>query len=110
MPNGSSEHLAILPMLSGYRDKDTLTITITTNYHQHYLESGVISGLSRLNINNFRVLIPKDEIETISFFDTDTYNKFKENEERDRKTCQKIGRRVPQKRYKNESTSDSTEA
>lgn len=91
LENGLSEHLEILPMLSGYRDKDDLTISITTNYHQHYLESGVIGGMSRLNIQDFRVLIPKDEVETISFFDTETYNKFKENEARDRKDCHKLG-------------------
>ncbi len=62
-----------------------LTISITTNYYQHYLDSGVIGGMSRLNIQDFRVLIPKDEVETISFFDTYTYNKIKEDEERDKK-------------------------
>ncbi|MGK4329371.1 hypothetical protein ABVK36_11100 [Lonsdalea quercina] len=91
LENGLSEHLEILPMLSGYRDKDELTISVTTNYHQHYLDSGVIGGISHLNIQDFRVLIPKDEIETISFFDTETYNKFKEDEARDRKDCRKLG-------------------
>ncbi len=91
LENGLSEHLEILPLLSGYRDKDDLTINITTNYHQHYLDSGVINGMSRLNIQDFRVLLPKDEVETISFFDTETYNKFKENEARDRKDCRKLG-------------------
>lgn len=99
LENGLSEHLEILPMLSGYRDKDDLTISITTNYHQHYIESGVISGMSRLNIQDFRVLIPKDEVETISFFDTETYNKFKENEARDKKECRKLGgKRVVRRR------------
>ncbi|EON5841043.1 hypothetical protein ACNDRZ_003333 [Escherichia coli] len=98
LENGLSEHLEILPMLSGYRDKDDLTISITTNYHQHYLESGVIGGMSRLNIQDFRVLIPKDEVETISFFDTETYNKFKEDEARDRKDCCKLGGKKPSTR------------
>lgn len=98
LENGLSEHLEILPMLSGYRDKDDLTISITTNYHQHYLESGVIGGMSRLNIQDFRVLIPKDEVETISFFDTETYNKFKEDEARDRKDCHKLGGKKPSTR------------
>jgi hypothetical protein len=98
LENGLSEHLEILPMLSGYRDKDDLTINITTNYHQHYLESGVIGGMSRLNIQDFRVLIPKDEVETISFFDTETYNKFKEDEARDRKDCRKLGGKKPSTR------------
>lgn len=98
LENGLSEHLEILPMLSGYRDKDDLTISITTNYHQHYLESGIISGMSRLNIQDFRVLIPKDEVETISFFDTETYNKFKEDEARDRKDSSRLGGRKPSTR------------
>lgn len=98
LENGLSEHLEILPMLSGYRDKDDLTISITTNYHQHYLESGIISGMSRLNIQDFRVLIPKDEVETISFFDTETYNKFKEDEARDRKDSGRLGGRKPSTR------------
>lgn len=107
LENGLSEHLEILPMLSGYRDKDDLTISITTNYHQHYLESGVIGGMSRLNIQDFRVLIPKDEVETISFFDTETYNKFKEDEARDRRDCRKLGGKKPSTRRKR--TTDETE-
>lgn len=87
-------------MLSGYRDKDDLTINITTNYHQHYLESGVISGMSRLNISDFRVLMPKDEIETISFFDTETYEKFKRDEERDRKGGRPEAKRVATRKKK----------
>ncbi|EHX7617752.1 hypothetical protein K1129_004293 [Salmonella enterica] len=98
LENGLSEHLEILPLLSGYRNKDDLTISITTNYHQHYLESGVIGGMSRLNIQDFRVLIPKDEVETISFFDTEAYNKFKEDEARDRKACRKLGGKKPSTR------------
>jgi len=107
LENGLSEHLEILPMLSGYRDKDDLTISITTNYHQHYLESGVIGGMSRLNIQDFRVLIPKDEVETISFFDTETYNKFKEDEARDRKDCRQLGGKKPSTRRRR--TADGAE-
>ncbi|HBK4608399.1 hypothetical protein UDZ25_09100 [Serratia marcescens] len=92
LEHGMSDHLEILPMLSGHRDKDDLTINITTNYHAHYLESGVIGGLSHLNISDFRVLVPKDEVETLSFFDTETYNKFKQDEERDRQNCKSLGR------------------
>ena len=109
LENGLSEHLELLPMLSGYRDKDELTISITTNYHQHYLDSGVISGMSRLNIEDFRVLIPKDEVETISFFDTATYNKFKENEARDRKNCRKIDSKSASSRSKRAADAESND-
>ncbi|MFM5537005.1 hypothetical protein ACET8U_06815 [Aeromonas veronii] len=85
LEHGESEYLELTPLLSGYRNKDNLTINITTNYHQHYIDSGIFSGsgasFGRLTINDFRVVIPKSEIETLSFFDIDTYQKFKNIEE-----------------------------
>lgn len=95
LENGHSEYIEMLPLLSGYRDKDELTITITTNYQKHYVESGVTNGNSELDIQDFRVLVPKDETETISFFDIETYNKFKENEERDKESHKYLGRETP---------------
>lgn len=82
--HGESEYLELIPLLSGYRHKDNLTINVTTNYRQHYLESGIHAGLDAgmrgLTLNDFRVIAPRSEIETISFFDLDTYQKFKELE------------------------------
>ncbi|MDX7715155.1 hypothetical protein [Aeromonas caviae] len=83
--HGESEYLELIPLLSGYRNKDNLTINITTNYRQHYLESGISAGLgtamNRLTLNDFRVVAPRSEVETISFFDLDTYQKFKDLEQ-----------------------------
>lgn len=81
---GASEFLELLPLLSGYRDKDDLTIHVTTNYQKHYINTGIQQGIGSLNFYDFRTLIPKGEIEGLSFFDTDTYSKFKEQEAQDK--------------------------
>ncbi|MBN3043261.1 MULTISPECIES: hypothetical protein [Pectobacterium] len=75
--HGTFDYLEILPLLSGYRDKDNLTVNVTTNYKEHYEKSGILKGRANLDLVDFRTLIPKPEIEGISFFDLDTYNSFK---------------------------------
>ena len=84
--HGKADYLQLLPLLSGYRDKDTLTITVTTNYKRHYIDSGIVGGLDSgpVSLADFRTLVPKSEIEGISFFDTNTYSQFKAKEEDDR--------------------------
>ncbi|WP_274056323.1 hypothetical protein [Vibrio parahaemolyticus] len=81
--DGGSDHLSILPLLSGYRDKDTLSLEIKTNYHVHFEDNNIYSGKhDSLTVNHFRVIIPKSEIETYSFFDVDTFKAFKDMEKR----------------------------
>ncbi|MFV9064947.1 hypothetical protein ABQ366_04455 [Serratia fonticola] len=90
--HGTFDYLELLPLLSGYRDKDKLTISITTKYNEHYEKSGILKGNSELSLSDFRVLIPKAEIENISFFDFDTYSAFKSEEDNEQKTKGFIGR------------------
>ncbi|MGO2335542.1 hypothetical protein [Providencia sp.] len=87
--HGKAEYLQLLPLLSGYRDKDDLTVTITTNYRRHYIDSGIANGLgdTQLSLSDFRTLIPKEEVEGISFFDANTYSNFKEKEQSDKNKC-----------------------
>ena len=85
---GGSEHISILPLLSGYRDKDTLSLEIKTNYHIHFEDNKIYSGEhDTLTLNHFRVIIPKSEIDAFSFFDVDTFKAFKEVEQR----CNEMG-------------------
>lgn len=84
--HGKTDYLQMLPLLSGYRDKDNLTVNVTTNYKRHYMDSGILGGASdgQVTLADFRTLVPRDEIEGISFFDTDTYSQFKAKEESDK--------------------------
>lgn len=90
--HGTFDYLEMLPLLSGYRDKDDLTINVTTNYHEHYDKSGIVEGASDLALSDFRVVVPKAEIESVSFFDLDTYTAFKEAEAKQKKAKSFLGR------------------
>ncbi|MFW2972834.1 hypothetical protein ACN6UB_20500 [Serratia marcescens] len=93
LEHGKIEHMAFIPLLSGYRDKDTLKIIVTTNYDTHYESIGLWGDIadvegppkinSNLTFNDFRVVCPVSEIENLSFFDFQTYNQFKIQEERE---------------------------
>lgn len=84
--HGKAEFLSLIPLLSGYRDKDTLTTTVTNNYQIHYEESGILGDnpTGNLTLDDFKTLISYSEIETISNFDSPTYSKFKLREEQDK--------------------------
>ncbi|MGL4223846.1 MAG: hypothetical protein ACRCSE_01685 [Vibrio sp.] len=86
--DGGSEHVSLLPLLSGYRDKDKLSLNIVTNYHIHYEDNNIYSGDNGdLTLDHFKVIIPKSEVEVYSFFDITTFKKFKEVE----KICDMAG-------------------
>lgn len=66
--------LAIWPMASGYRD-DKHKLELTTYYSPQYeiAESGDNGGLQ---VDDFRVILPKAEISTAQSFDLSTYASF----------------------------------
>lgn len=89
--NGDFKHIELLPLLSGYRDKDSLTINVTTNYRQHYLKQGISGGeLGGLSLNDFRTLVNKNDVDCVSFFDPTTYSAFKKSEEADVEQCKSL--------------------
>lgn len=108
--NGKAEYLQIIPMLSGYRDKDTLVTHVTSNYKRLYVESGLMTAEGKLieppppvegketkprvELQDFRTLICFDEIETISFFDSNTYNSFKSAEEKDKESSRSLSQQL----------------
>lgn len=81
--HGDCEFVELLPLLSGYRDKDTLQVRFTSNYQDHYIANGIgiVGARSQLSLEDFRVLLPKREIDNVSFFDIDTYKSFQAAEQ-----------------------------
>jgi hypothetical protein len=78
-------HLALLPLLSGFRDSETLSLELTTNYNDHYDSNEIdTGGHERLTLDDFKNVLPKCEIESVSFFDLETYVQFKEMEVQNR--------------------------
>ena len=71
--------VAIIPMASGYRNKDTQELTITTDYSpvmEELLEGG--PGTFDLVNEDFRVVIPRTEIISARLFLLEAYQRFQE--------------------------------
>ena len=76
------ENIVILPFLSGFRDKDSLSITFNHNYTDVYFKNQLIPTDSQLDeqcakkLDAFRVVIRVEEIESISLFDDRYFDDF----------------------------------
>jgi hypothetical protein len=66
------QFVGILPIISGYRDKDTLRLVATTNYARA-IEEGVIPQ------EDFEVTIALASVEIANFFDPDIFSLFDQN-------------------------------
>lgn len=71
-----TQHLAIIPYISGYRDKDTLRYCEQHRYYELYLSQNITASSTPLNLQHFRHLIPMEEVEAVSLFDAATYKIF----------------------------------
>lgn len=71
------DSLALIPILSGYRDENTLELVVTRNYHDYYVENDIVDWEGpNLSISDFRVVIPLSRVVQLSLFDIETYVKF----------------------------------
>lgn len=81
--HGDLENIVIIPMLSGYRDKDTLKFIVLHSYSDYYVEHDITEKSDGLNLSHFRTVIPAREIESASMFDLETYINFSDLSESD---------------------------
>lgn len=70
--------LVLIPFMSGYRHKDTLTYCVEHNYVDHYSSQGITLTSEPLSVYQFRHVLPFDQIESFSLFDVNTYDTFQE--------------------------------
>lgn len=82
-PAQDRKWIAILPLASGYRDKDDLRLAFTTNYQDVYGNILPTDGhlqlpspLAHLSPKDFEVILPFDEVQSINLFDLVAYNAF----------------------------------
>ncbi|EPQ5852827.1 TPA: hypothetical protein ACMEW2_000320 [Klebsiella pneumoniae] len=66
-----NSYISIFPIMSGYRDKDTLSITFTNSYPSEVSVSSAATADSKKihKIANMDILIKSDEISHLSWFD-----------------------------------------
>ena len=75
-------HMSMLPMSSGYRNKDTMELEITTHYAPviaEYIEN-TLTAPEQLaeELSDFRVVIPRAEIVSARLFDPDVHQRFQD--------------------------------
>lgn len=78
--HGDLENIVIIPMLSGYRDKDDLRFKVSHNYHAYYEKYNIQEHDGELRLDHFRTIIPTAEIDSASLFDLQTYQQFSSEE------------------------------
>lgn len=79
--SGDLDYVLIVPLVSGYRDKDTLDIFFDCSYVSVYEKHGLFVGdeLSEkelLKLDDFRLAIKVSEIESVSFFEFGVIHEF----------------------------------
>lgn len=82
--SGKLDHIALLPILSGYRTSKRKKIKFTTNYYKHYMDlEKLVNNPSEWDaeLEKFRLVIPCSEIVALSKFDIDTYQKINGNQQ-----------------------------
>ncbi|WP_034947981.1 hypothetical protein [Erwinia oleae] len=68
----STANLVLIPMLSGYRDGETLNLHIEHNYSKYYAEHGITLDSEPKSAMAFRKVIMLDQVESLSLFDAAT--------------------------------------
>ena len=74
--------IALIPLMSGYRDKDTQELELTINYASVIPESRP-DGYTFLENDYFRIVIPRAQIVSVRFFDPGTYEVFRNTPDTD---------------------------
>ncbi|WP_448213970.1 hypothetical protein [Colwellia sp. MEBiC06753] len=65
--HGNLEHIKIIPIRSGYRDKNDQELKVKNNYEEYYLDQ------EDVDINEFVIVIPTSEIISYQNFDLAAY-------------------------------------
>lgn len=73
-----TDTVVIIPFLSGYRHKDTLSFVEEVNYADHFKECGITFTSKPISLSQYRHVIPRDQIESISLFNSKMYAHFRQ--------------------------------
>ncbi|MGA9606513.1 MAG: hypothetical protein WBR21_05775 [Rouxiella badensis] len=76
--NLDTDTIVIIPLMSGYRHKDTLTFIVDHNYAEYYEKESITLTSEPLSVYQFRHVLPFEQIESLSLFNVSTYEKFNE--------------------------------
>lgn len=83
------KEISLIPILSGYRDKDTLVFKVSHDYSDYYDRANITES-SNPPLSSFQQTVFYDQIESMSLFDSETYKKFQETKNSDDKIWKKF--------------------
>lgn len=79
---GRTDYFSILPLWSGYRDKDSLRLKITTFYEDHYSLVRAQGPMTNEGIfDQFKIVICSAEVSTLSYFEIRVYHELEPDED-----------------------------
>lgn len=87
------KEISLIPILSGYRDKDTLSFNVEHDYSDYYSRENITES-SSMPLSHFQQVIFYDQIESMSLFDSETYKKFQKTKKNDETFWKKILKKV----------------
>lgn len=72
---GPHQHISFVPLMSGYRNKENLSVTFTNAYpgEIQVKRTAAIRGISRKKVLGLEIMVSIDEISYISWFDFEVY-------------------------------------
>lgn len=73
-----TEFFSLLPLFSGYREKDTLSLNLPTNYERFY-NSLDDQDNNWEKLRQFRVILPSNQVAMISYFDLKAHEEISKN-------------------------------
>ncbi len=71
-----TEYFTLFPLLSGYRNKDDQTLRLTTSYFEAYEQIENTTPTTENLEDQFRILVPRSEVMSMSYFRPDYYENF----------------------------------
>lgn len=72
---GPHQHISFVPLMSGYRDKEHLSVSFTNAYPDEIQvkRNAAIMGVSKKKVQGLEIMVSIDEISYISWFDFQVY-------------------------------------
>ncbi|MCW2486597.1 hypothetical protein J5069_11915 [Candidatus Symbiopectobacterium sp. NZEC127] len=72
---GPHQHISFVPLMSGYRHKENLSVTFTNAYpgEIQVKRNAAVQGVSKRKVQGLEIMISIDEISYISWFDFQVY-------------------------------------
>ncbi|WOB97122.1 MULTISPECIES: hypothetical protein [unclassified Providencia] len=73
---GPNKYISFFPLMSGYRDKDTLLVEFTNAYptERKVRLAPTVKGTKTVSITDLDIIVSSDEISHISWFDFEIFN------------------------------------